>query len=147
SQNPEQMWKTREKILLCERILLDTMSFNITVEHSHLHAAKFVLQISGGNREDARGLQQTTSNILNDSLSTNMCLNYSPALIAAAAVLLAARFLKAKTQVAKPAYQALEAMESKGEVFGFKLDELMKVEDELISTYDEEARSSRFGSV
>ena len=136
SQNAEQMWKKREKTLVCERILLDTISFNVVVEHAHFHANRFSLQVTNGDKAEARALHQIASNILNDSLSTNLCLKYSPALIGAAAVRLAGRVLRDQSSSPHVCSQKLEELERSGEMFGEPLSRVLKVEDELISTYD-----------
>ena len=141
SQNEEKMWKTRERILLCERILLDTMCFNITIQHSHSHAVKFVREIAKGEKfqkfeAEARDLHQTTSNILNDSLSTNMCVKYSADLIGAAAVVLAIRYLKMKSPENPFFAEVLEDLEKNDKILEFDKNLLVKVEDELISTYE-----------
>jgi hypothetical protein len=136
SEDAERMWKTRERTLICERVLLDTISFNVAVEHSHFHANRFSLQLADGDKNEARVFHQIASNILNDSLSTNLCLQHSPALFGAAAVRLAGRFLKDQSPAQKACVARMEAMESTGKIFGFDSEELVKVEDELISTYE-----------
>jgi len=158
SKDEESMWKARERILVCERILLDTMSFNVTVEHAHLFAAKFIQSVlktildslrhvhadpstaedaSKRHRDDAKGLQQAASNILNDSLSTNMILKHPPPLVGIAAVVLASRFLKNKSQAgAQEIVERIRALETSGKVGDYAISELLPVEDELISTYE-----------
>jgi len=136
SENPEHMWKTRERTLICERILLDTISFNIVVEHAHAHANKFSAQVANGDQNEWKSLRQISSNILNDSLSTNLCMRHEPLLIGAAAVRLAGRFLKARSSQQQASIIRLEEMEANGKIFGFPATELLKVEDELISTYE-----------
>lgn len=136
SDNKEQMWKTRERTLICERVLLDTISFNVAVDHSHYHAHDFALRLTKNDKNQARAFQQIASNILNDSLSTNLCLKYSSKMIGAAAVRLAGRFLKDRSPSHEEFLHELDEMESKGNIFGFDVRELLAVEDQLISTYE-----------
>lgn len=136
SDNKEMMWKTRERTLICERVLLDTISFNVAVDHAHFHASQFARTLAKEDKAQARDFVQIAYNVLNDSLSTNLCLKYPSDLIGAAAVRLAGRFLKFKAASHKECLDELEAMEARNEIFGFSRRDLMAVEDELISTYE-----------
>lgn len=139
SRNEEKMWTTRERVMLFERILLDTMSFNITIEHPHVHAKSLIRE----NFEDDHNVQQTTYNILNDCLSTVLCVQYSAKEIAAAAVLLAGRFLQMKGKPDSSKLQAiLDKLEIEKEAFGLPLPRLILLQDKLLSSY-EEGRSTK----
>jgi hypothetical protein len=132
----EQM---RNSLLLHERVVLNTLSFDVSVEHPHKHAEKMLKVITSGQPREQRELLQATINILNDSLSTTMCLRYHPRLITAAAVSLAVRLLRSRAQAQqqKPRYVEIFArFEKQGEVFGFSPQEIRPVEEELVKMYE-----------
>jgi hypothetical protein len=112
------------------------------VDHPHTHSMKMLKSLARGQNDHCpRVLQQTTWNILNDSLSTNVCLRYPPKAIAAAAISLAARFLRhrpdASSGALKRALDNLAAQDKSGDFFGFAVGSLKAVEDELLFAYEE----------
>ena len=133
-------WAMQEKVKLCERMLLHTLSFNISVEAAHAHAVKQVQKIAPG--QEGEELRQVAWSILNDSLDTNTCLRYQQRQIAAAAVLVAGMLLRNRknlSEAAKSVVEKLHALEKRGEAFGFKMEELRPIQDELLSSYEEAA--------
>ncbi|KAL6077090.1 Cyclin-K isoform 1 [Balamuthia mandrillaris] len=109
-QAPEST-KLREQILLYERIVLQNIAFNLTVEHPYKYLLSFVKSIQGD-----QNLAQVAWNFVNDSLRTTLCLQYEPKLIAIAAIYLASKFLNYKLPEAdnKPWWEDL----------GFKIEDL-----------------------
>lgn len=89
----KEFWELKEKILVCERILLTTLGFNLSVEHAYRPLLAYVKSIQG-----TRDLAQVAWNFINDSLRTTICLQYAPRCLAAAAAHLAAKFLSAQKQ-------------------------------------------------
>jgi cyclin T len=87
--SPEEMNTLREEVLVAERVLLQTLAFDLTVEHPYKYLLQYVKTIEGD-----RELAQTAWNFVNDSLRTTLCLQFRPPLIASAAIYLASKFLR-----------------------------------------------------
>eukprot|EP01118_Nematostelium_gracile_P018865 TRINITY_DN8535_c0_g1_i1.p1 TRINITY_DN8535_c0_g1~~TRINITY_DN8535_c0_g1_i1.p1 ORF type:complete len:456 (-),score=89.12 TRINITY_DN8535_c0_g1_i1:63-1346(-) len=119
-QSPE-MLTLKEKILAHELIILQTLAFEMTIEHPYKYLLKFVMQISGD-----KTLAQTAWNFINDSLRTTLCLQHKPDMIAAAAIHLAAKFLKYTLPMEPPWY----------EVFNVKLEILQQIGNQILDLYD-----------
>jgi len=81
-------FELKEKILVCERILLQTLCFDLSVEHAYRPLLAYVKSIKG-----TRDLAQIAWNFINDSLRTTICLQHPPRYLAAAAAHLAAKYL------------------------------------------------------
>ncbi len=107
----------REKILLCERVVLCSLSFDLSVTHPHLPALAFLkrLKVQIRDKEKEKGLsefRQAAWNFLNDSLYSDMCLRYKPDEMGAASVLLASMYLRGRFDTISPITQkAVEALE------------------------------------
>ena len=71
---------------MTERILLQTLNFDLTLEHPYKPLLAYVKSIGG-----TRSLAQVAWNYINDSLRTTICLDFIPRFVAAAAFLLAAQ--------------------------------------------------------
>jgi transcription initiation factor TFIIIB Brf1 subunit/transcription initiation factor TFIIB len=84
----QEFWEIRDQILLFERIVLQTIAFDLTVEHPYKFLLTYVKTISGD-----RNLAQVAWNFVNDSLRTTLCLQYKPQLIALATIYLASRLI------------------------------------------------------
>lgn len=97
----KEFWELKEQILVCERILLQTLDFDLTVEHAYRPLLAYVKSIKG-----SRDLAQVAWNFINDSLRTTIALQYPPRCVAAAAVFLASKHLSKDggTQHALPAH-------------------------------------------
>jgi len=59
----------KERILVSERVLLQTLGFDLTVEHAYRPLLAYVKSIQG-----TRDLAQVAWNFINDSLRTTICL-------------------------------------------------------------------------
>ena len=79
----------RERINICERVLLYTINFDLVVTHPYVYIIDKAKAIQA-----EKDVAQFAWNFCNDSLSTRLCLQYSPDNIAAACVYLAFRGLK-----------------------------------------------------
>mmetsp|Transcript_22777 Transcript_22777/g.49896 ORF Transcript_22777/g.49896 Transcript_22777/m.49896 type:complete len:270 (-) Transcript_22777:729-1538(-) len=71
-----------DQVLLAERALLYTLNFDLNVDHPFAHFMKVVQKLGLSNE---KSFLQLTTNMLNDSLSTTLSLQYDAAVIAHAA--------------------------------------------------------------
>eukprot|EP00013_Stygamoeba_regulata_P020884 CAMPEP_0177649410 /NCGR_PEP_ID=MMETSP0447-20121125/11369_1 /TAXON_ID=0 /ORGANISM="Stygamoeba regulata, Strain BSH-02190019" /LENGTH=467 /DNA_ID=CAMNT_0019152161 /DNA_START=276 /DNA_END=1679 /DNA_ORIENTATION=+ len=81
--------RLREDVLNCERVLLRTIGFDLTVDHPYCHLLNYVKSLEGSQK-----LAQTAWNFVNDSLRTTLCLEYPAQHIACASLYLACRYIK-----------------------------------------------------
>jgi len=128
----------KERILICERVLLQTLAFDLSVEHAYRPLLAYVKSIKG-----TRDLAQVAWNFINDSLRTTICLQYAPRCVSAACVFLAAKYLseKQKKAYALPPYNGgkwYEAFQVTEEVLKDVSDQIM----ELYPKQDESATSN-----
>lgn len=121
----KEFWSLKEEILVCERILLQTLGFDLTVEHAYRPLLAYVKSIKG-----TRDLAQVAWNFINDSLRTTIALQYPPRCVAAAAVHLSSKFLDNKmilpTHHEKPWYEAFKVLQS----------EVEDIADQILVMYD-----------
>eukprot|EP01120_Amphizonella_sp_Union-15-10_P010508 TRINITY_DN4212_c0_g1_i1.p1 TRINITY_DN4212_c0_g1~~TRINITY_DN4212_c0_g1_i1.p1 ORF type:complete len:342 (+),score=69.57 TRINITY_DN4212_c0_g1_i1:92-1117(+) len=94
--NPEseEYKQFREQILINERIVLQTIAFDLRIEHPYTYLLQYIKKIDGD-----RDLAQVAWNFINDSLRTVLCLQFKPQLIALAAIYLSSKFLKKELTV------------------------------------------------
>jgi len=112
----------REQILANELIVLQTIAFDLTVEHPYKYLLAYVKGIQGN-----RALAQVAWNFVNDSLRTTLCLQHRPQLIASAAIFLASKFLKYQIPTdRKPWWQIMDA----------KIEELEMIGNQILDLYD-----------
>jgi cyclin T len=81
--------RLREDVLRCERVLLRTIGFDLTVDHPYQYLLHYVKCLNGSQK-----LAQTAWNFVNDSLRTTLCLQYPAQHIACAALYLACKYIK-----------------------------------------------------
>jgi cyclin T len=121
-ESPE-FWALRENILTHELIVLQTIAFDMTIEHPYKYLLMYVKQIQAGNKS----LAQVAWNFVNDSLRTTLCLQFKPQLIASAAIYLASKFLKHPLpEGAKPWW----------EVFNAKIEDLEEISNQILDLYE-----------
>jgi len=88
----------RQDILKCERILLHTMAFDLYVEHPFRYLIETVKTIHHAgllrDQEERKKVAQIAVKLVNDSMRTNLCLQYQPQQIASAVIFLASMYLK-----------------------------------------------------
>ncbi|KAK6183293.1 hypothetical protein SNE40_010799 [Patella caerulea] len=83
----------REEIMTMERILLQTIKFDLQIDHPYgkvLKYAKFVL----GDKEKIQKMVQMAWTFINDSMCTTLCLQWEPDIIATSLLYLASRLTK-----------------------------------------------------
>jgi len=120
-ESPE-FWQLRDKILTHELIVLQTIAFDMTIEHPYKSLLTYVKQIQG-----SRNLAQVAWNFVNDSLRTTLCLQFKPQLIASAAIYLASKFLK---------YQLPEGPKPWWEVFNANIKDLEEISNQILDLYE-----------
>ncbi|XP_031559757.1 cyclin-K-like [Actinia tenebrosa] len=81
----------KEEVMVYERVLLQTIKFDLQVDHPYSCLLKFGKALKG-DREKLNKLVQMAWTFINDSLSTTLCLRYKPETIAVAMLALAAKF-------------------------------------------------------
>jgi hypothetical protein len=95
--NSSKYTSYRNEILTCEKNILQTIAFDLTMEHPYKFLLDYIKLVCG-NTADAdvtmKSLAQTAWNFVNDSLKTLVCLEYAPQIIAVASIHMAASFHK-----------------------------------------------------
>lgn len=86
----------KEEILTLERILLQTLRFDLEVEHPYDHLVKYAkhcVVVRAGQKEEIghKELLQSAWTFCNDSFCTIVCLQYEPEIVAIAMILLACK--------------------------------------------------------
>ena len=86
AEKSAQYGDLKENVLTSERALLHTLAFDLRVDHPH----QFLVAIKNNLGMNPRYLQ-TAWNFVNDSLHTDLCLQFPPRTVAAAASYMALR--------------------------------------------------------
>jgi hypothetical protein len=94
----EDLRKAKEEVMTLESILLQTMKFDLQVEHPYGFLVKYAKCLIGEKARIEKVLQMSW-NFLNDSLSTTLCLEWEPEIIAVATIHLASKLSKFKVAV------------------------------------------------
>lgn len=81
----------KEEVMMYERVLLQTIKFDLQVEHPYPSLLKFGKALRG-DRAKINKLVQMAWTFSNDSLSTTLCLRHKPEVTAVAMIALAAKF-------------------------------------------------------
>lgn len=84
----------KEEILTLEKILLQTLRFDLEVEHPYEHLMKYVKELEVVFRDvtvNLRTFAQRAWSSTNDSFCTTVCLQYEPEIVAIAMLLLASK--------------------------------------------------------
>lgn len=89
----KELLERKDKVLVTERILLQTLNFNLSLEHPYKPLLAYV-RATGGTRS----LAQVAWNYINDSLRTTICLDFEPRAVAAAVFALAVEHETAQGQ-------------------------------------------------
>lgn len=76
-----------------ERILLQTIKFDLQVEHPYTYLLKYAKCLKG-DQQKLQKMVQMAWNFVNDSLSTVLCLQWEPEIIAVALIYLASKLSK-----------------------------------------------------
>ncbi|XP_041526992.1 cyclin-K-like [Microtus oregoni] len=95
-----------KEVLLLEKILLQTIQFDLEVKHPYQYLLRYAKQLKG-NKEKIQKLVQMAWTFVNDSLCTTLSLQWEPEIIAVAVMYLAEHLRKFKIQemTSKPMYK------------------------------------------
>lgn len=85
-ENEGELRKREERLLALERIILQTISFDLSISHPY----RFVFQLVKGLSQVPDELVQSAWIVVNDSYRTTLCIRFPPKQIALAALCLAA---------------------------------------------------------
>lgn len=91
SDASQEFFSFKDKVLDHERELLRTLSFNLAIDHPYKYLLQSVKAV-GGSKE----LAHFAWNFINDSLKTNLCLQYRPQIIGVAVLDLTSKAMKVK---------------------------------------------------
>jgi hypothetical protein len=83
----------KEEVMTLERILLQTIKFDLMVEHPYAYLLKFAKLIKGDKTKIQKMVQMAWT-FINDSLCTTLCLQWEPEIIAVAVMYLTSRLTK-----------------------------------------------------
>jgi hypothetical protein len=86
-----ELKSTQDKILVAERILLQTLEFDLQINHPYGNCMDLLksLKLSFPNEETRKEVRQSALNFLTDSFGSVICIQYTAELIATAAAFLA----------------------------------------------------------
>ena len=91
----EDIKKAKEEVMTLESILLQTIKFDLQVEHPYSFLVKYAKCLKGDQLK-LQKIVQMAWNFVNDSLSTTVCLQWEPEIIAVALIYLACKLSKFK---------------------------------------------------
>lgn len=86
----------KETVMIMERILLQTLNFNLQVDHPYNHMLRYAKE-TWGDQGEIEKIVQMAWTFINDSLCTTICLQYEPEIVAIAAMFLAGKLSKNRT--------------------------------------------------
>ncbi|XP_037041989.1 cyclin-K [Bradysia coprophila] len=87
----------KEEVMTLERILLQTIKFDLQVEHPYSFLVKYAKCLKG-DKVKLQKIVQMAWNFVNDSLTTTVCLQWEPEIIAVALIHLASKLSKFKVE-------------------------------------------------
>ncbi|XP_028677479.1 cyclin-K [Erpetoichthys calabaricus] len=87
----------KEEVMVLERILLQTIKFDLQVEHPYQFLLRYAKQLKG-DKNKLQKLVQMAWTFVNDSLCTMLSLQWEPEIIAVAVMYLAGRLCKFEMQ-------------------------------------------------
>ncbi|XP_029349850.1 cyclin-K-like isoform X1 [Echeneis naucrates] len=94
--SPASSWYL-EEVMVLERILLQTIKFDLQVEHPYQFLLRYAKQLKG-DKNKVQKLVQMAWTFVNDSLCTMVALQWEPQIIAVAVMYLAGRLCKFEIQ-------------------------------------------------
>lgn len=84
----------KENVLKIERLLLQTLNFDLVIQHPYKYIVPFIKKIESlSNIKGTKQFVQSSWNFTNDSFRTRLCLIYTPQKIAASAIFLSFVYL------------------------------------------------------
>ncbi|XP_076313676.1 uncharacterized protein LOC143226520 [Tachypleus tridentatus] len=84
---------SKEEVMTLERILLQTIKFDLQVDHPYRHLLKYAKSLKG-DKQKLQKVVQMAWTFINDSLCTTICLQWEPEIIAIALIFLAGKLSK-----------------------------------------------------
>ncbi|KAK9704502.1 hypothetical protein K7432_010145 [Basidiobolus ranarum] len=90
-EDSKEFKRWRDMILYNEEIVMETICFDLAIEHPYVSLLRFTRELKG-----SKPLAQTAWAFLNDSLRTTLCVTYRPHIVAAAALYIASKYLDEK---------------------------------------------------
>ncbi|ORX79610.1 cyclin-like protein [Basidiobolus meristosporus CBS 931.73] len=106
-EDSKEFKRWRDMILYNEEIVMETICFDLAIEHPYVSLLRFVKELRG-----SKPLAQTAWAFLNDSLRTTLCVMYRPHIVAAAALYIASKYLDEKLgdpAEGKPWWEVIDA--------------------------------------
>lgn len=91
----EDARKAKEEVMTLESILLQTIKFDLEVDHPYNFLVSYAKSLKG-EKLKLQKMVQMAWNFVNDSLSTTVCLQWEPEIIAVALIHLASKLSKFK---------------------------------------------------
>lgn len=82
-----------KEIMIHERILLQTIKFDLQIDHPYGYLLKYAKTLKG-NQEQIRSMVQMAWTFINDSYCTTLCLQWEPEIIAIALMYLTSKLSK-----------------------------------------------------
>jgi len=79
-----------KEIMIYERILLQTIKFDLQVDHPYGYLVKYAKSLKG-NQEIIKSLVQSTWTLINDSYCTTLCLQWEPEIVTIALMYLSSK--------------------------------------------------------
>lgn len=89
----DDLRKAKEEVMTLESILLQTIKFDLEVEHPYNFLVSYAKCLKG-DKSKLQKMVQMAWNFVNDSLSTTVCLQWEPEIIAVALIHLASKLSK-----------------------------------------------------
>ncbi|XP_076306261.1 uncharacterized protein LOC143222928 [Tachypleus tridentatus] len=83
----------KEEVMTLERILLQTIKFDLQVDHPYGHLLKYAKSLKG-DKQKLQKMVQMAWTFINDSLCTTLCLQWEPEITAIALMYLAGKLSK-----------------------------------------------------
>ncbi|CAN8000346.1 unnamed protein product, partial [Ixodes hexagonus] len=84
----------KEEVMTMERILLQTIKFDLQVSHPYGFLLKYAKCLKGGDKGKLQKMVQMAWTFINDSLCTTLCLQWEPEVVAIALIYLAGKLSK-----------------------------------------------------
>ncbi|XP_036032538.1 cyclin-K-like [Onychomys torridus] len=96
----------KEEVMVLERILLQTLKFDLHVEHPYQFLLRYARQLKGDKKKIQKLIQMAWT-FVNDSLCTTLSLELEPEILAVAVIYLEGHFQKFKIQewTSRPMYK------------------------------------------
>ena len=85
----------REELMVLERVLLQTIKFDLQVEHPYNSILSYAKSFKG-DQQKLNKMVQMSWTFVNDSLCTTLCLQFEPEIIAIAVMYLAIKLVRLK---------------------------------------------------